>query len=148
MGKWMFGFTIFLSYMSFSQFFLIWYANIPEETSFYLHRWEGSWPIISLVLLFGQFVLPFFLLMLRAAKRNPNYLTAVAVFVLLMHWIDMYWLVMPNLHKTGFHFSWMDPACMTGIGGIFVWYFWFRFKRHPIVPVQDPLLEQSIHIKN
>lgn len=148
LGKWMFGFTIFWAYMAFSQFFLIWYANIPEETAFYLHRWEGSWQTMSLILLFGQFVFPFFLLMIRAAKRNPRYLAGVAVFVLIMHWIDMYWLVLPNLLKTGFQFSWMDPACLMGIGGIFVWYFWFRLKRHPIVPVMDPKLDQSINIKN
>ena len=148
LGKWMFGFTIFWAYMAFSQFFLIWYANIPEETAFYLHRWEGSWQTMSLILLFGQFVFPFFLLMIRAAKRNPRYLAGVALFVLIMHWIDMYWLVLPNLYKTGFQFSWMDPACLMGIGGIFVWYFWFRLKRHPIVPVMDPKLDQSINIKN
>lgn len=148
LGKWMFGFTIFWAYMGFSQFFLIWYANIPEETAFYLHRWEGSWKTVSIILLFGQFAIPFFLLMFRAAKRNKIFLTTIAGFVLLMHWVDMYWLVMPNFHKSGFYLSWMDPACMAGIGGIFIWYFWFRLKRHPIVPVQDPLLEKSIQIKN
>lgn len=148
LGKWMFGFTIFWSYMAFSQFFLIWYANIPEETAFYLHRWEGNWKTVSLMLLFGRFVIPFFVLLFRASKRKPALLTGIAIFVLLMHALDMYWLVMPNFLPKGAQLTWIDAASFAAIGGIFLWYFWFRLKRHAVVPIGDPLLEKSIHIKN
>jgi len=70
LAKFLFSFTIFWGYMAFSQYFLIWYANIPEETIFFRHRWEGSWKYISLLLVFGQFLIPFLALMTRAGKRN------------------------------------------------------------------------------
>ena len=79
LGKLMFAFTIFWGYMAFSQYFLIWYANIPEETIWYMHRWEGNWKILSLTLVFGHFVFPFLALMTRAAKRNLTWIMFISL---------------------------------------------------------------------
>ena len=148
LGKLMFAFVVFWAYMAFSQYFLIWYGNIPEETVWYLHRWEGSWRAVSLLLVFGHFALPFFLLFPQGTKRNPVILTLMALWLLLMHLVDLHWLVLPSLHHHGIHLSWMDAAAWLGIGGVFVALLWRRLTRHPLVPVGDPALPDSINFIN
>ncbi len=143
LAKLAFAFLIFWSYMAFSQYFLIWYANIPEETIWYQHRWIGSWKQMTLLIVYGHFVFPFVALMTRAAKRSVPVLWIVSIWVMIIHWVDLYWIVMPNLHHHGAHFSWIDLTTMLGIGGIFVWFFWRTFTSHPVVPVGDPGLEKS-----
>lgn len=145
LGKLLFTFTVFWAYIAFSQYFLIWYANIPEETIWYLHRWEGSWKYVSLLLVFGHFIVPFFVLMVRATKRNLGILLAMSVWLLVMHVVDMYWLVMPNLHHEGAHFSWIDIAPFLGIGGIFIGLLYRQLAKHSLVAVQDPKLSESIN---
>ena len=100
-GKFLFAFTAFWGYIAFSQFFLMWYGNMPEETIFYKARMEGSWLTVSLLLLFGHFVAPFFYLMGRSVKRNGATLAAGGVWLLMMHFVDLYWQVMPTLHPEG-----------------------------------------------
>ncbi|MBX7152647.1 hypothetical protein K1X84_13480 [bacterium] len=148
LGKLLFGFTIFWAYIGFSQFFLIWYANIPEETVYYLHRWEGSWKYVSLLLIFGHLMLPFLALIARAPKRNLNVLKVIGFWLLFMHWVDIHWMVLPTLHHHGVSLSWMDLTAMMGVGGIFLWFFWQRFSANALVPKGDPRLEASIHIVN
>ncbi len=148
LGKFLFGFVIFWGYIGFSQYFLIWYANIPEETIWYLERWEGSWKIVTMTIVFGHFVIPFLLLMPRAMKRNLKVLKIIAIFILIMHWIDLYWLVMPSLHHDGASISWMDLAGFLGIGGLFLGFFMRRYAANALVPVNDPRLEKSINMKN
>lgn len=148
LGKFLFAFIIFWGYIGFSQYFLIWYANIPEETVWYLARWEGSWKFITMTIVFGHFVIPFILLMPRSMKRNTKWLGSIAVWILLMHWIDLYWIAMPSLHQKGIIFSWMDAAAVIAIGGIFLWYFINKYRTKPLVPVNDPRLDVSIHMKN
>jgi len=143
LGKLMFAFTIFWGYMAFSQYLLIWYGNIPEETVWFLHRWTGSWKTASLVLVFGQFVVPFFVLFPQTIKRIPVVMKLVALWLLIMHWVDLYWLIMPSLHHE-VHFSWMDLTSMVGIGGVFLWFFWRGMTSRPLVPIKDPTLEASI----
>ena len=126
LAKLTFAFTVFWAYMAFSQYFLIWYANIPEETIWFKHRWDGSWKTISLLLVIGHFAVPFLVLISRAAKRSTKVLLSAGVWLLFMHWIDLYWLVMPNLHQHGFVPSWMDLTTMLGIGGIFLGLTWKR----------------------
>lgn len=148
LGKLMFAFTIFWAYIAFSQFMLIWYGNIPEETIFYKHRWENmSWRVVSLIVLFGHFVVPFLGLVTRAAKRNLKVLKAMSIWILLMHWVDMYWLVLPNFRRE-LHFSWMDITTLVGIGGVFLWYVWKAMTAHPLIPVKDPKLQASIEFVN
>jgi hypothetical protein len=148
LGKLLFAFTIFWGYMAFSQYFLIWYGNIPEETVWFLHRWEGSWKIITLVIVFGHFVVPFFGLFPMFVKRNRVYMRLMAIWILIMHWVDIYWLVMPTLHHHGVHLSWMDLTATVGLGGVLLYFLWNRIVSKPLVPVNDPGLEESINFVN
>jgi hypothetical protein len=143
LGKLLFAFTIFWGYMAFSQYLLIWYGNIPEETVWFLHRWNGTWKTASLVLIFGQFVVPFFVLFPQAVKRMPAVMKAIGLWILLMHWVDIYWLVMPSLHHE-VHLSWMDVTTLVGIGGVFLWFFQRGMRSRPLVPINDPTLAGSI----
>jgi len=148
LAKLIFSFTIFWGYMAFSQYFLIWYANIPEETIFFLKRGVGSWRFISWVLVLGNFLLPFIALMPRAVKRNNIALSVVAGWVVLMHYIDLTWIVMPVHHPQGIHVSWMDLTTLLGIGGTYLWVFWTRFTAQPVVPVGEPSLDESMAFTN
>lgn len=143
LGKLLFSFTVFWAYIAFAQFFLIWYANIPEETVWYLKRWEGSWKNMSLLLLAGHFILPFLILIGRAAKRNHTVLKLMTYWFFFIHWVDLYWLILPPLHPQGLSLSWMDATTWFGLGGIFVWLFWRRFLSNPILVVGDVNLEAS-----
>jgi hypothetical protein len=148
LGKLLFAFTVFWAYIAGSQYFLIWYGNVPEETVWFLDRWKGSWKILSLLIPIGHFTIPFLVLLFRATKRNLTVLGSMAVLILVMHWADLYWIIGPNLHPDGLRLSWMDLTAMVGIGGIFLGLFWKRLARHPLVPVNDPRLTDSINFIN
>lgn len=148
LGKLIFAFMVFWAYVAFSQYFLIWYANIPEETIWFHYRYRGSWKFVSLLLVFGYFVIPFIILISRGAKRNLTLMKIMAGWLLFMHWVDLYWIIMPNHKSLNAWISWMDVTAMAGIGGIYLWLFWRRFIKHPLVPVNDPRLEASIKFVN
>jgi len=99
LGKFLFAFSIFWAYIAFSQFMLIWYANLPEETGYFIRRMQGSWMGVGYFLLLGKFLLPFFFLLTRSAKRNPRILGFVASFMLLAHWVDVLWLIQPEFFE-------------------------------------------------
>lgn len=146
LGKLVFGFIIFWGYIGFSQYMLIWYANIPEETVWYLDRWQGSWKVVSLVLIFGYFSIPFLIMIFRGTKRTLGLLGFMVVWLLIMHWVDLYWLVFPTWEgaRDNASFHWMDLSAMLGIGGVYLWSFWSRFSGGPLVPVSDPKLPKSL----
>ncbi len=148
LGKLLFTFTVFWAYIAFSQYFLIWYGNIPEETIFFRHRLEGSWRAASMLLAAGHFIVPFFFLMPRTIKRNVAALTAGAVWMLLMHLLDVTWLVMPVLHPKGVHFGNADLAALAAVGGLFVAAFGWLSLGAPLVPVRDPRLPESLSFEN
>lgn len=147
LGRLLFAFIIFWAYMAFSQYFLIWYANIPEETIWFLHRWMGSWKGVSLLIVFGHFVVPFFILITRMAKRSGVMLTIIGLWMLIMHWVDLHWVIMPTMHGDGFSLSWQDISTLVGIGGVVIWFFWTRVTAQPIIPVGDPKLNASLMMK-
>jgi hypothetical protein len=147
-GKLLFGFTVFWAYIAFSQFILIWYANIPEETIFYKHRWEGSWAIVSILLLAGHFIVPFLALISREAKRSPQMLGAVALLLLCMHYVDIYWLVMPNFAHGDITPSWIDLAGLLGPLGVGALALALRAKDSPLYPLRDPRLAESLKLEN
>ncbi|MBX7165850.1 MAG: quinol:cytochrome C oxidoreductase [Pirellulales bacterium] len=148
LGKFMFGFVVFWAYIGFSQLMLIWYANIPEELVFYRMRWQGGWEYISLALLFGHFFIPFLGLVSRHVKRSRFGLAFWATWLLVMHWLDLYWLVMPNLDSNRVPWSLMDATCMLGVGGLFVAAFAWLASDRSLVPVRDPRLRDSLAFKN
>lgn len=144
LGKLIFAFTILWAYMAFSQYLLVWYSNVPEETSWFHHRWEGGWKSVSLLIVFGHFVVPFIALISRAAKRNLTLLGIICVWLLAMHWIDLYWIVIPNLSAREAALSWMDASTMFGVGGLTLWFIWKKLTSNPVLPVNDPMLAASI----
>jgi len=151
LGKLMFGFNVFWAYIGFSQFMLIWYAALPEETTWYHNRWDfGPWAKISMVVLMVHFVIPFFWLISRNFKRNLGRLQVGAAILLVAHFIDIYWFVMPNfaLGSNEFSFHWLDVACVLAVGGIYFAFVFFRMTKHSLVPVGDPRLERSLHFQN
>ena len=112
-GKFLFAFTAFWAYIGFSQFFLIWYANLPEETIWYKARLVGSWRMVSILLMVGHFAIPFLYLMGRTVKRRASTLAVGGAWLLIMHFVDLYWQVMPTLHPAGFE------SVDSGRGGVF-----------------------------
>jgi len=146
LGKLLFAFTVFWAYMAVSQYFLIWYGNIPEETIWYHHRWHGSWKVVSLLLVFGHFLVPFVLLLTRWAKRNLAVLAGFSIWLLFMHWVDLQWLVMPSLHKEGFVFSWIDGAALAGCAGLYLKYLGWLLRRSALAPVGDPRLAEAVEM--
>jgi hypothetical protein len=148
LGKWMFAMVAFYTYMAFSQFLLIWYANLPEETIWYRHRSAGSWIFIALAMPFIRFVIPFFTLICRPAKRNLKVLGLVAVWCIVVEYIDLYWVVMPVYYKDGPKVHWLDFATLAATVSICGLVFWGRFKKNKMVPVGDLRFEQSLQFEN
>jgi hypothetical protein len=147
-GKLLFAFIVFWAYIAFSQFMLIWYANIPEETTWFLPRTRGGWLPVSLLLLFGHFLAPFFLLLPRTVKRSPKIFGPVAVWMLLMHYVDIYWLVMPTYATEGPAFALPDLLCVVGLGGFWLAATASRLRRKALVPLKDPRLVESLTFEN
>jgi len=147
-GKLLFGFVVFWAYIGFSQFMLIYYADIPEETIWYLHRWEGSWKAVSLTLVFGHFIVPFLMLISRHAKRNNTIFAAGAILLIIMHYLDVYWLVMPTLDHHGAHFSWIDIGALLAPVGIAMTFIAYRVLGDPAYPLKDPYLTETMKCEN
>ena len=147
-GKFLFAFTVFWTYIAFSQFFLVWYANLPEETTWYKARMEGSWMSVSLFLMAGHFVAPFFYLMGRAVKRRGWTLAVGGAWLLAMHFVDLYWQVMPTLHPEGLRPSVLDVAALVAVGGCFVAAASWLMRRQALVPLRDPRLAESLAFEN
>jgi len=148
LGKLLFAFSLFWAYIAFSQFFLIWYANLPEETVWYMRRLEGSWKALTIVLALGHFAVPFFFLMSRTIKRHRGLLVIGAIWMLLIHLLDIYWLVMPVLHAHGVRPALLDLTTLVGIGGLFFALFGWLLTRRALVPMRDPRLMESLSLEN
>lgn len=148
MGKFMLAFTIFWAYIGFSQYMLIWYANIPEETIYFKIRNSGGWWWLSTLLVFGRFFLPFPVLLLQWTKKKPKYLCLVAWWILVMHLIDHYVIVLPSLHQGGLSPSLLDICSVVGIGGILGWAFFRNLGSTNLFPTRDPRLAASLKITN
>jgi hypothetical protein len=140
--------TAFYTYIAFSQYILIWYANIPEETQWYRHRSAGSWLYVALAMPFIRFVIPFFTLLCRPAKRSLGVIAFVAVWSIVVEYIDLYWVVMPTYYKEGPQIHWLDFATLGATVSVCALIFWSRFRKHKMVPVGDLRFEQSLHFEN
>jgi hypothetical protein len=149
LGKLLFGFNVFWAYIGFSQMMLIWYAALPEETPWYHMRWDnGPWAGVSMTILIGHFVLPFFFLISRNVKRRLPMLRVGAMWMLLMHVVDIYWFVMPSFGQENFMVSWIDAACLLGVGGVYLAAVFYQMGKHPLIPVGDPRLARSLAFQN
>ncbi|HUP02960.1 MAG TPA: hypothetical protein VMU19_03145 [Bryobacteraceae bacterium] len=144
LGKLMLALVMVWTYFSFSQFLIIWAGNLPKEISWYMERLNYGWEYVALALIVGHFALPFGLLLSRDLKRNFKLLASIAVFVLLMRFVDLYWFVIPDATKAGFHPSWMDLATPLGLVGLWLAYFFHQLEQRPLMPLHDPQLEEAL----
>jgi hypothetical protein len=144
LGSFLLTFVMLWAYMEFSQFLIIWGGNLTDEIPWYIRRMEGVWGHIALLLVILSFVFPFFLLLFRHVKRRTRSLFIVALLVLLMRLVDMYWMVLPAFGGGSVHLTWMDVALPLGMGGIWFAYFLWQLQRMPILPAHDPRMEQII----
>lgn len=144
LGVQMFGFTIFYAYIAFSQFLLIYYANIPEETVWFLERLNGGYEYLAYFYLFGRFVIPFIVLLPKRPKSNFKIVTGISILILASHLVELYWIVMPVLNQHSFHLNWMTITSFLGLGGIFFGLFFMKFKQNKMVAINDPKLADSL----
>jgi hypothetical protein len=138
LGNLLFAFTILWAYIAFSQFLIIWSGNLPEDNMWYIKRLGDGWNITAALLLVGHFFVPFFVLLSRRRKRVIGNLVKVAAFVLVMRLVDVFWLVMPAFSGKEFEFHWTIPFGPIAIGGLWLGAFMWDFKKHPILPLNDP----------
>jgi hypothetical protein len=148
MGKWMLAFSVFWAYIGFSQYMLIWYANIPEEIQYFMARTTESWWALSTLLVFGRFFGPFAVLLLRSIKLHPHQLCWMAGWIVFMQVLDVYIMVMPALHGTGVHVSIWDFVSLVAIGSTLTFVFLRIIRRPSLFPVRDPRLIESLKLVN
>jgi len=144
LGKLTLAFVMLWAYMSFSQLLIIWSGNLPEEISWYQARLNNGWQYVGLILLVFQFVVPFLILLSQPIKRNPKTLSMMALFILAIRVIDIFWLVEPNFNTTSFHVSWLDFAAPIGVGGVFVALFLMELAKRPLMPLGAPDLQKTL----
>jgi hypothetical protein len=146
LGALMFVFVNFWAYIAFSQYMLIWYADLPEETLWFLQKWEGSWAIFSIFLLIIHFVVPYILLLSQPAKMDPLRLKISAVVLLFAHFFDLYWMVMPEMPglEKGYIFSWIDFVFPVAAIGFVMIVFNMKAKKENLIPVGDPKLKRGL----
>lgn len=146
LGTLMFAFTAFWGYIAFSQYMLIWYADLPEETAWFFHRWEGGWMYVSIILIIIHFVVPFFALLTFPAKTNPKRLKFISIWILISHFFDLYWIIMPGMMESGrsYSFSWMDIVFPLALVGFVMIIFKMMASKYNLVPVNDPKLQRGL----
>lgn len=142
LGNMMLAFTMIWAYLSFSQLLIIWSGNLPEETTWYLTRSQGGWKVVGYALLFLHFWLPFGVLLSRKLKRTGTKLALVALWLLCMRFVDLYWLVAPSFRPTSALPHWLDFTAVIGIGGVWLWYFVGRLAQNPVLAIKDPSLPE------
>jgi hypothetical protein len=140
LGNLLLSFIMLWAYLSFSQFLLVWVENLNKEIPWYLHRTAGGWAAIALALIVFQFALPFVLLLSRAVKRQAAVLSGVAVLIIFMHWIEIFWFVAPTFHSMGFSISWLDVLAPVAVGGLWFGAFLWDLQERSLLPFGDPRL--------
>ncbi len=154
LGKLMFGFTVFWAYIGFSQYFLYWYANIPEETAWFVLRTSNGWEILGTALMLARFIVPFLVLIFRDVKRSSVLLPLMGVWIIAGQCLDVFWMVRPIVHghgdghAAGMALSWVDLAGLVGPLGIWMGLFLRRVASVPLIPLKDPKLFEAVGHKN
>ena len=147
LGTLMFAFTAFWGYIAFSQYMLIWYGNLPEETFWFMQRWAGGWKIVSVLLIVTHFIVPFFYLISYEAKTNLKKLKFISIWILCVHLFDLYWLIMPSMSRNdhAYSFSWIDFVFPLIFIGVIMIVFKKVSEKINLVPVRDPKLERGLN---
>ena len=144
LGTMLLAFTVFYAYIHFSQYFLIWNAAVPEETFWYVLREKGSWAYVSWALIIGHFLIPFLALLRIDVKLTNKVMVPVFIWVLLMHYMDMYFNVMPEIHEAGPSPALADLGAMLFLGGSLVWIFMRDLFSHPVILMKDPRMGEAL----
>lgn len=147
LGKWMFAISFLWTYLFFCQFMLIWYSNIPEEITYFQHRWNHYMPLFWTVF-FVNFTFPMLVLMSRDAKRNHKLLTVIGIIIFIGHWLDVYMIVMPGTVGHHWHLNLFEIGLALGFLGLFVYVILSSVAKAPLMVKNHPYLEESIHLHN
>jgi hypothetical protein len=146
LGALMFAFVNFWAYIAFSQFMLIWYGNLPEETSWFIMRWKNGWEIVSILLILVQFWIPYFMLLSQESKMNLKRLKFASIWLLCAHLLDIYWLVMPS-YDSGVTLNWMEIGFPVLTVGLVIVVLSWKMKRVNLVPIGDPRLRRGLDFR-
>jgi len=138
LGNLMLAFTMLWAYLSFSQLIIIWSENLPDEIPWYVRRFSGGWGYMAWFISIFHFCVPFFLLLMRFIKRNPNLLRTIAVWMIVVRVIDVFWIVIPAFRQHALEVYWTDLALLIGLGGVWLWYFLRNLKARPLLVPDDP----------
>ncbi len=144
LGKLLLAFVMLWAYFSFSQFLIIWSGNIAEEVPWYVHRLTNGWQWIGGALILFHFAVPFVVLLSRSSKRRAQTLGAVALVVIVMRLVDLFWLIAPEIHQHGIAVHWLDVLLPIGLGGIWLAHFASQLANRPLLPINDPYLAEAM----
>jgi hypothetical protein len=143
LGKLLLAFVMLWAYFDFSQLLIIWSGNQPEEISFYRTRLYGGWGVVAVIVLIFHFFVPFFLLLSQDVKRNAKILPKIAMWLILMRLVDLYWMTRPEFTSRAMP-TWLDLVLPIALGGLWLGFFAFNLKQCPLLPIGDPKLEEAI----
>jgi hypothetical protein len=144
LGNLLLTFVMFYAYVAFSEFLLIWYANLHEEIPYYIHRVTGVWGAIAICIILFHFFLPFFMLLMRPIKDNPSTIAIVTMIILVIRYVAIYWLIAPAWYGEHFHYSIWSVTSLIGIGGVWLWAFIDQLKGQTIIPIHETWVEEAI----
>ncbi len=147
LGKFTFAFTVLWTYLNFSQYLILWSGNVPEFTPWFYYRTNHGWEILSIALIFGHFFLPFFLLISRHTKRNFNVVSRIAMWIVAIEIVYVFWLINPAFHHDGIQIHWTHITAFVGVGGMWIYLFLRYLMQMPLLPPNDhriPELEAQL----
>ncbi len=148
LGKLLLALVMLWTYFSFSQFLIIWSGNLPEEIHWYIPRTHGGWGVIALAVVVLHFAFPFLFLLSRNFKRDSRKLVTIAILILVMRLVDLFWTIAPSFLHEHFHVSWMDIVAPVGMGGLWLAVFAWRLSTRPLIPINDPQFESVLEQKH
>lgn len=140
----MLAFVMLWAYFSFSQYLVIYSGNLPEEITWYMHRLHTGWRFIGLALVLFHFAVPFLILLSRAVKRTPHTIVKVAIGIIVVRLVDLFWLIGPEFHREGLVVSWLDVVLPLALGATWVGCFLWQLRGRAILPVHDPQFHEAI----
>jgi hypothetical protein len=144
LGKLMFAFSIFWTYVWFAQFMLIWYGNIPEETTYFKMRMQGPYSVIWFAVFIICFIMPILILMSRPSKRNYFTLVFMALVIIFGHWLDFYQMIAPGTLGKNWHMGWFELGILAGFAGLMMISVATTLSKAPLVPSNNPLLKETV----
>ncbi len=144
LGNLMLAFTMLWAYMGLAQFLIIYAENLPDEIPWYIRRFSGGWGYLGWFLSIFHFCVPFFLLLMRFVKKNPERLRALALWIILVRLMDIFWYVAPAFRQREFAVYWTDVSVLLGMGGIWLAYFISNLKKRPLLVPHDPRNTYSV----